>query len=51
LRPRHPLAGIGFRATRSRNGYRDGSKYQEIANASGISNAALINPGQVLTVP
>jgi LysM domain len=31
--------------------YGDGSKYQEIANASGISNPDLIHPGQVLTIP
>jgi hypothetical protein len=31
--------------------YGDGSKYQEIANASGISNPDLIYPGQVLTIP
>jgi nucleoid-associated protein YgaU len=31
--------------------YGDGSKYQQIANASGISNPDLIYPGQVLTIP
>jgi hypothetical protein len=31
--------------------YGDGSKYQEIADASGISNPDLILPGQVLTIP
>jgi LysM repeat protein len=31
--------------------YGDGSKYQVIANASGISNPDLIHPGQVLTIP
>lgn len=31
--------------------YGDGSKYQMIANASGISNPDLIQPGQVLTIP
>jgi LysM repeat protein len=31
--------------------YGDGNKYQEIANASGISNPDLIYPGQVLTIP
>ena len=31
--------------------YGDGSKYQAIANASGISNPDLIHPGQVLTIP
>lgn len=31
--------------------YGDGSKYQVIADASGIANPDLINPGQVLTVP
>jgi len=31
--------------------YGDGSKYQVIANASGISNPDLIQPGQVLTIP
>jgi hypothetical protein len=31
--------------------YGDGNRYQEIANASGISNPDLINPGQVLTIP
>jgi nucleoid-associated protein YgaU len=31
--------------------YGDGSKYQQIANASGISNPDLIHPGQVLTIP
>lgn len=29
----------------------DGSKYQRIADASGISNPDLIHPGQVLTIP
>jgi nucleoid-associated protein YgaU len=31
--------------------YGDGSKYQVIANANGISNPDLIHPGQVLTIP
>jgi nucleoid-associated protein YgaU len=31
--------------------YGDGSKYQEIANASGVSNPDLIHSGQVLTIP
>jgi nucleoid-associated protein YgaU len=31
--------------------YGDGSKYQQIADASGISNPDLIQPGQVLTIP
>jgi LysM repeat protein len=31
--------------------YNDGSKYQRIADASGISNPDLIHPGQVLTIP
>jgi nucleoid-associated protein YgaU len=31
--------------------YRDGSKYQMIADASGISDPDLIHPGQVLTIP
>jgi len=31
--------------------YGDGSKYQAIADASGISNPDLIYPGQVLTIP
>ena len=31
--------------------YGDGSKYQVIADASGISNPDLIQPGQVLTIP
>jgi nucleoid-associated protein YgaU len=31
--------------------YGDGSKYQRIADASGISNPDLIHPGQVLTIP
>jgi nucleoid-associated protein YgaU len=31
--------------------YGEGNRYQEIANASGISNPDLINPGQVLTIP
>lgn len=31
--------------------YGDGNRYQEIANASGIANPDLINPGQVLTIP
>ncbi|WP_433758874.1 LysM peptidoglycan-binding domain-containing protein [Nocardia sp. CA-135398] len=31
--------------------YGDGSRYQEIANASGIDNPDAINPGQVLTIP
>lgn len=31
--------------------YGDGSRYQEIANASGIDNPDVINVGQVLTIP
>jgi nucleoid-associated protein YgaU len=31
--------------------YGDGSKYQAIADASGVSNPDLIQPGQVLTIP
>jgi nucleoid-associated protein YgaU len=31
--------------------YGDGSKFQAIADASGISNPDLIYPGQVLTIP
>jgi nucleoid-associated protein YgaU len=31
--------------------YGDGSKYQVIADASGVSNPDLIAPGQVLTIP
>ncbi len=31
--------------------YGDGNRYQEIANASGVANPDLINPGQVLTIP
>jgi nucleoid-associated protein YgaU len=31
--------------------YGDGSKYQAIADASGVSNPDLIYPGQVLTIP
>ena len=31
--------------------YGDGSKYQQIASASGIANPDLIHPGQVLTIP
>ncbi|GGK49427.1 LysM peptidoglycan-binding domain-containing protein [Nocardia camponoti] len=31
--------------------YGDGSRYQEIASASGIDNPDLINAGQVLTIP
>ncbi len=31
--------------------YGDGSKYQVIADASGISSPDLIYPGQVLTIP
>ncbi|MBS4729750.1 LysM peptidoglycan-binding domain-containing protein [Mycobacterium sp. SM1] len=31
--------------------YGDGSKYQVIADASGIANPDLIHPGQVLTIP
>ena len=31
--------------------YGDGNKYQQIADASGISNPDLIHPGQVLTIP
>lgn len=29
----------------------DGNRYQEIANANGIANPDLINPGQVLNIP
>ncbi|MGH3725804.1 MAG: LysM peptidoglycan-binding domain-containing protein [Mycobacterium sp.] len=31
--------------------YGDGNQYQKIADASGISNPDLIQPGQVLTIP
>jgi nucleoid-associated protein YgaU len=31
--------------------YGDGSKYQVIADASGVPNPDLIHPGQVLTIP
>jgi LysM repeat protein len=31
--------------------YGDGSKYQVIADASGVDNSDLIHPGQVLTIP
>jgi nucleoid-associated protein YgaU len=31
--------------------YGDGNQYQRIADASGISNPDLIQPGQVLTIP
>jgi nucleoid-associated protein YgaU len=31
--------------------YGDGSRYQRIADASGVSNPDLIHPGQVLTIP
>jgi nucleoid-associated protein YgaU len=31
--------------------YGDGSKYQVIADASGVDNPDLIHPGQVLTIP
>ena len=31
--------------------YGDGSKYQQIADASGVPNPDLIHPGQVLTIP
>jgi nucleoid-associated protein YgaU len=31
--------------------YGDGNKYQMIADASGVSNPDLIQPGQVLTIP
>jgi nucleoid-associated protein YgaU len=31
--------------------YGDGSKYQVIADASGVSNPDLIHPGEVLTIP
>jgi nucleoid-associated protein YgaU len=31
--------------------YGDGSKYQVIADASGVSNPDLIHPGQELTIP
>ncbi|MEV4128390.1 LysM peptidoglycan-binding domain-containing protein [Nocardia sp. NPDC049707] len=31
--------------------YGDGNRYQEIADASGIDNPDVINPGQVLTIP
>ncbi len=31
--------------------YGDGNQYQRIADASGVSNPDLIQPGQVLTIP
>ena len=31
--------------------YGDGSKYQVIADASGVANPDLIHPGQVLIIP
>jgi nucleoid-associated protein YgaU len=31
--------------------YGDGNKYPQIAEASGISNPDLIQPGQVVTIP
>ena len=31
--------------------YGDGSRYQQIADASGVANPDLIQPGQVLTIP
>ncbi len=31
--------------------YGDGNRYQEIADASGVDNPDVINPGQVLTIP
>ena len=31
--------------------YGDGSKYQVIADASGVTDPDLIQPGQVLTIP
>lgn len=31
--------------------YGDGNKYQQIADASGVANPDLIQPGQVLTIP
>ncbi len=31
--------------------YGDGNRYQAIADASGVSNPDLIQPGQVLTIP
>ena len=31
--------------------YGDGNKYQQIADASGVSDPDLIHPGQVLTIP
>ena len=31
--------------------YGDGNQFQRIADASGISNPDLIQPGQVLTIP
>ena len=31
--------------------YGDGSKYPQIAQASGIANPDLIHPGQVVTIP
>jgi nucleoid-associated protein YgaU len=31
--------------------YGDGNRYQQIADASGVSNPDLIHPGQVLTIP
>jgi len=44
------LSGDTLRAISERF-YGDGSKYQVIADASGISNPDLIYPGQVLTIP
>jgi nucleoid-associated protein YgaU len=31
--------------------YGDGNRYQQIADASGVSNPDLIHPGQGLTIP
>jgi nucleoid-associated protein YgaU len=31
--------------------YGDGNRYQQITDASGVSNPDLIHPGQVLTIP
>ena len=31
--------------------YGDGNQYQKIADASGVANPDLIQPGQVLTIP
>ena len=41
----------GYAVAISERFYGDGSKYQVIADASGISNPDLIYPGQVLTIP